>query len=385
MPTINPRAARLTIPGIRVFSNQVVQLEDGINLTIGQPDFPTPESVKEAAINAINDNQTGYSLNAGLLELRQVVADFFKDKYQAEYTADEVVITSGASEALDSTLRTILVEGDEVIITAPAYPAYASLIELNGGVVKYLDVSDTNFVPDINKLESLVTDKTKAILLNYPSNPTGASLTRKEVQDIANFVENKDLFLISDEIYSENVYESKHISFGSCDNIKNKTIIIHGVSKSHSMTGWRIGYTLSPKHLSDEILKVHLNNSICATVPSQHAAIEALTGAIDYPKLMNQAYLERRDYIQDRLEKMGCTVQKPGGAFYIFPDISFTGMDDWDFAVKLLEEQHMAVVPGSAFSKYGAGHIRISFASSMDNLTEGMNRLESFINSLHRS
>ena len=268
MPTINPRATALSTPGIRVFSNQVQQMDDGINLTIGQPDFPTPDSVKAAAIQAINDNHTGYSLNAGMVELRQAVAEFFENKYQAPYSVDEVVITSGASEALDSTLRTLLVEGDEVIITAPAYPAYESLIELNGGVVKYLDVSDSDFIPSIDKLEALMTDRTKAILLNYPSNPTGASLGEKEIQAIVDFIEQKDVFLISDEIYSENVYEGQHISFGSFSSIRDKTIIIHGVSKSHSMTGWRIGYTLSPKYLSDEILKVHLSNSICATAVS---------------------------------------------------------------------------------------------------------------------
>ncbi|QQD84807.1 MULTISPECIES: aminotransferase class I/II-fold pyridoxal phosphate-dependent enzyme [Jeotgalicoccus] len=382
MPTINPRATALSTPGIRVFSNQVQQMDDGINLTIGQPDFPTPDSVKAAAIQAINDNHTGYSLNAGMVELRQAVAEFFENKYQAPYSVDEVVITSGASEALDSTLRTLLVEGDEVIITAPAYPAYESLIELNGGVVKYLDVSDSDFIPSIDKLEALMTDRTKAILLNYPSNPTGASLGEKEIQAIVDFIEQKDVFLISDEIYSENVYEGQHISFGSFSSIRDKTIIIHGVSKSHSMTGWRIGYTLSPKYLSDEILKVHLSNSICATVPSQYAAIEALTGAIDYPKVMNEAYLKRRDYICERLKAMGCVVKTPGGAFYIFPCIAHTGIDDWEFAVKLLEKEHMAVVPGSAFSKYGKGHIRISFASSMEVLEEGMDRLERFMNGL---
>ncbi len=382
MPTINPRATALSTPGIRVFSNQVQQMDDGINLTIGQPDFPTPDSVKAAAIQAINDNHTGYSLNAGMVELRQAVAEFFENKYQAPYSVDEVVITSGASEALDSTLRTLLVEGDEVIITAPAYPAYESLIELNGGVVKYLDVSDSDFIPSIDKLEALMTDRTKAILLNYPSNPTGASLGEKEIQAIVDFIEQKDVFLISDEIYSENVYEGQHISFGSFSSIRDKTIIIHGVSKSHSMTGWRIGYTLSPKYLSDEILKVHLSNSICATVPSQYAAIEALTGAIDYPKVMNEAYLKRRHYICERLKAMGCVVKTPGGAFYIFPCIAHTGIDDWEFAVKLLEKEHMAVVPGSAFSKYGKGHIRISFASSMEVLEEGMDRLERFMNGL---
>ena len=382
MPELNPRATALSIPGIRVFSNQVQLFEDGVNLTIGQPDFPTPESVKNAAITAINNNKTGYSLNAGIVELRQAAADFFSDKYNAHYTADEVVITNGASEALDSVLRTILTEGDEVIITAPAYPAYESLIELNGGVVKYLDVSDTNFVPNIEKLDALVTNNTKAVLLNYPSNPTGASLSEEDVDAIAEYISSKDLFLISDEIYSENVYENKHISFGSKENIRDKTILIHGVSKSHSMTGWRVGYTLSPRHLSDEILKVHLSNSICAAVPSQYAALEALTNAQDYPKVMNEAYLKRRDYVYDGLIEIGCTVEKPGGAFYIFPNIAFTGMDDWDFATALLKEQHMAVVPGSAFSEHGKGHIRISFASSIDTLKEGMDRLEAFVKSI---
>src|SRR5699024_6278566 len=197
MPDLNPRATALSIPGIRVFSNQVQLFPDGVNLTIGQPDFHTPDNVKEAAITAISNNKTGYSLNAGIVELRQAAADFFADKYNAHYTADEVVITNGASEALDSVLRTILTEGDEVIITAPAYPDYESLIKLNGGIVKNLDVSNTQYVPDIKKLDTLVTNNTKAVLLNNPSNPTGATISEKDVKNIADFISSKDIFLIS--------------------------------------------------------------------------------------------------------------------------------------------------------------------------------------------
>lgn len=377
---INQRVIPIEIPGIRHFSNQVVEMDNGVNLTIGEPDFPTPANVKQAGIQAIEGNQTGYSHNAGMLEVREAAAAFFEDTYQCSYNPEkEVLITNGASEALDSTLRTILAAGNEVILTAPVYSAYASLIELNGGKVVYLDTSSNQFKPDPAKLESLITDKTKAIILNYPSNPTGATLDEAETTALVNILKQYEIFVISDEIYSENTYHQKHVSFASYNSLRNQLFLVHGLSKSHAMTGWRIGFLLGPAHLIEQVLKVHLNNSICASLPSQYAAIEALSNSRKSPETMNEAYIERRNFVTKRLQEMGLSVTKPNGAFYIFPSIEQFGLASYDFANQLLHSKQVAVVPGSSFSPYGEGFIRISYANSMDQLSEAMNRLEAFL------
>lgn len=378
---INPQAKALTVPGIRVFANKVSAFEDGVNLTIGQPDFPTPENVKEAGISAIKQNMTGYSHNAGLPALRKSVANFFSETYECRYDPEnEIVITAGASEALDSVLRTILVEGDEVILPSPSYSGYEPLIRLNGGTPIHLDTTQSRFMPDTEALESLINENTKAVIFNYPSNPTGVSLPSEKMSELVEMLKEKDIFIISDEIYSENSFGGKHISFSFFKSLYNKLFIIHGLSKSHAMTGWRIGYVLGPKAIMEHVLKVHLNNSICASLPSQYAAIEALDNTRDFPHEMNKHYIERRNYTYQRLKKMGLASELPTGAFYIFPDISSTGMDDMTFATRLLEEEHVAVVPGSTFSKNDYSHIRISYANSMANLQMGMDKMEHFIN-----
>jgi aminotransferase len=377
---VNERVKDLVVPGIRVFSNEVMQYVDGVNLTIGEPDFPTPERVKQAGIAAIQNNLTGYSHNAGLLELREKVSLFFGEKYDLHYDpATEVVITTGASEGIDSILRTILTEDDEVIMPAPIYSGYEPIIHLNGAKVVYLDTMKTELVPCPKELAGLITEKTKAIILNYPSNPTGMTLTKEQMDGIVNVLERHDIFILSDEIYSENSFNEEHVSFASYPQIRNKLFLIHGLSKSHAMTGWRLGFVLGPQDLMEHVLKVHLYNSICAALPSQYAGIEALTTSQDTPKAMNKAYLERRDYVYDRLTAMGLSVIKPTGAFYIFPSIEVTGLTSWEFATRLLAIEHVAVVPGSAFTTYGEGYIRISYANSMEILVEGMNRIERFI------
>ena len=377
---INERVGDLEVPGIRVFSNEVVQYSDGVNLTIGEPDFPTPERVKQAGIEAIEQNLTGYSHNAGLLPLREKVSLFFEETYHFHYDpVSEVIITTGASEGIDSILRTILNEGDEVIMPAPIYSGYEPIIHLNGAKVVYLDTSQTGFSPDPEKLEDLITEKTKAIILNYPSNPTGMTLSKEQMDGLVSVLERHDIFVISDEIYSENSFNKKHVSFAEYPQIRNQLFLVHGLSKSHAMTGWRIGYVLGPKDVMEHVLKVHLYNSICAALPSQYAAIEALTTSRGAPEVMNKTYVERRDYVYDRLISMGLSVVKPTGAFYIFPSIEVTGLTSWAFATDLLDQEHVAVVPGSAFTEYGEGFIRISYANSMETLVEGMDRIERFI------
>ena len=378
--SLNPRAEALVISGIRQFFNQLVDYPDAINLTIGQPDFPTPEAVKRAGMEAIAANKTSYSHNAGLIELRQEVAAFFGDTYGLSYDPQtEIIITNGASEGLDSLLRTIIEEGDEVIIPAPCYTGYVPLIELNGGKAVLLDTSDTALVPDPERLEAAITNKTKAVLFNFPSNPTGVSLNKEETDALVEVLKKHEIFIISDEIYSENVFEGQHFSFACYDDIKDRTFLVHGLSKSHSMTGWRMGFLLGPQEYLQHVLKVHQYNTVCASLPSQHAAIEALRNNRFVPDEMNDAYKTRRDYVYGKLIEMGFDVVKPTGAFYIFPSIEKFGLTSFEFATRLLKEGGVAAVPGSAFTTYGEGFLRISYAYAMPTLEQAMERMADWL------
>lgn len=381
--SINTRAEMLQVPGIRQFSNQLVDYPDAVNLTIGQPDFPTPEPVKRAGIDAIHNNKTGYSHNAGLLELRQAVSSFFSDTYGFTYDPEsEIVITNGASEAIDSVFRTLLSPGDEVILPTPLYLGYEPVIELCGAKVVYLDTTDTDFRPSPERLASLITSKTKAVLFNFPSNPTGVTLEKEQMEALVDVLEKHDIFVLSDEIYSENTFSGQHVSFAQFEVLRDRLFLIHGLSKSHSMTGWRIGYVLGPARFMEHVLKVHLYNSVCASVPSQHAGIIALNECRGTPAEMNMEYEKRRDFVYERLTEMGLETIKPNGAFYIFPSIEKYGLDSYSFATKLLKEGGVAAVPGSAFTEYAEGYIRISYAYAMPVLEEGMNRLEKFLKKL---
>ncbi|TWT27684.1 aminotransferase class I/II-fold pyridoxal phosphate-dependent enzyme [Planomicrobium sp. CPCC 101110] len=381
--TLNPRAEGLAVSGIRQFFNQLADYPDAINLTIGQPDFPTPEKVKKAGMDAIAANLTGYSHNAGLIELRQEVAAFFSDRYGLTYEPQtEIIVTNGASEALDSVFRTILEPGDEVIIPAPCYTGYVPLVGLNGGKAVLLNTSDTGLVPTAERLRTLITNKTKAILLNFPSNPTGVTITKEQMAPLVEELKQHDIFIVSDEIYSENSFESKHESFAGYNEIKDRTFLVQGLSKSHSMTGWRMGFLLGPEQYMSQILKVHMYNSVCASLPSQHAAIEALKNNRDAPEEMNRAYKERRDFVYGKLAEMGLDVVKPRGAFYIFPSVAKYGMTSFEFATRLLKEGGVAAVPGSAFTEFGEGFLRISYAYSMPTLEKAMERMSEWIKTL---
>lgn len=382
--TINKRAESIVFSGIRQFANQMVDYPDAVNLTVGQPDFPTPDAVKQAGIDAIRNNQTNYTHNAGVLELRKAIQSFFKDSYGLSYrTEDEIIVTNGASEGLDSVFRTILEEGDEVILPAPTYSGYGPLVELCGGKVVYLDTSDSDFKPDPQALEQLINERTKAVLMNFPSNPTGVTMSMDELSALKDVFERHELYIVTDEIYSENTFGGAHCTFACFESLRDKTVLIHGLSKSHSMTGWRIGYILGPAKLMEHVLKVHQYNAICASAPAQYAAIEALTNQRHVPAEMNKAYIERRDFVYGRLTDMGIDVIKPNGAFYIFPSIEKFGLSSYEFAIRLLKEGGVAAVPGSAFTEYGEGFLRISYAYSMSVLEEGMDRLEKFISTLH--
>ncbi|MCP1124924.1 aminotransferase A [Bacillus sp. 3103sda1] len=377
---INPRVKDIQISGIRQFSNMIQNYDDLISLTIGQPDFPTPSLVKEAAKRAIVENFTSYTHNAGLLQLRKAACDFLKERYNLVYSPeDETIVTIGASEAIDIAFRTILEEGTEVILPAPVYPGYEPIIRLCGAKPVFVDVRDTGFRLTAKTIEKAITNKTRCIVLPYPSNPTGVTLSEEELKEIVSVLKDKNIFVLSDEIYSELVYENKHISIANFPEMRNKTIVINGLSKSHSMTGWRIGFLFAPNFLASQILKVHQYNVTCATSIAQYAAIEALTAAKDAPRMMRHQYKKRRDYVYNRLVQMGLTVEKPTGAFYLFPYIGNLNSSSFDFAIELVKEAKLAVVPGSAFSEYGEGYIRISYAYSMEMLKEGCDRLETFL------
>ncbi|MGI2327703.1 aminotransferase class I/II-fold pyridoxal phosphate-dependent enzyme [Planococcus sp. YIM B11945] len=381
--TLNPRAEALAVSGIRQFFNQLVDYPDAINLTIGQPDFPTPEKVKQAGIEAIAADLTSYSHNAGLLELREEIAAFFSGRYGLTYEPKtEIIATNGASEALDSVFRTILDAGDEVIIPAPCYTGYVPIVSLNGGKAVLLDTSDTGLVPTAERLKALITNKTKAILFNFPSNPTGVTISKEQMAPLVDVLKQHEIFLISDEIYSENSFESNHESFACFDEIKDRTFLVQGLSKSHSMTGWRMGFLLGPAQYMAHVLKVHMYNSVCASLPSQHAAIEALRNNRDAPEEMNRAYKERRDFVYGKLIDMGLDVVKPSGAFYIFPSIEKYNMTSFEFATRLLKEGGVAAVPGSAFTEFGEGFLRISYAYSMETLERAMARMSEWIKTL---
>ncbi|WP_323706973.1 aminotransferase class I/II-fold pyridoxal phosphate-dependent enzyme [Mammaliicoccus vitulinus] len=377
---LNKFASQLQVSGIRAISNRIPEIDDVVNLTVGQPDFQVPASVKEAMKDAIDQNFTSYSHNAGLLELRKVVQSYYKNRFNASFTTNEILITNGASEALDTTLRGILEQGDEVLIPSPVYAGYVPLIELLGAKPIYIDTTQTGLKITPELVEAHITDKTKAILLNYPNNPTGITLNQQEVEALIDVFKAYPIYIISDEIYAENTFGQPHTSFASYDVIKDQCILLGGLSKSHSMTGLRIGFLLGPEYVMKQLTFVHAYNCICANVPSQYAAIEALTNAIDSPKEMNKAYIERRDYVYKRLIEMGFILnEKPQGAFYIFPQISQFGMDDYEFCMKALEDYHVAIVPGSAFTHIGKGYIRISYAYNIKSLEEGLNRLERMI------
>jgi aminotransferase len=380
---INRRVRDIQVSGIRRFSNMVAQYPDAISLTIGQPDFPTPEHVKDAGKRAINENKTTYTPNAGLLELRKAASHFLERKYQLSYNPDdEIIVTNGASEAIDVTLRTILEEGCEVILPGPVYPGYEPIIKLCGAVPVYIDTTNNGFRMSADMIRANITEKTRCIILPYPSNPTGCTLDETSIQEIAELLADKEIFILSDEIYSELIYDGIHRSIAAIPSVRNQTIVINGLSKSHSMTGWRIGFTFAPAYITQQMVKVHQYNVSCASSISQYAAIEALTHGLDDAEEMKKEYRKRRDFTFDRLVDLGFEIIKPEGAFYLFPSIKKFNLSSFEFATKLLEKERVAVVPGDAFSQYGEGYIRISYAYSMETLECALDRLERFVRSL---
>jgi aminotransferase len=377
---LNSNVRDIKISGIRKFFNMVADIEGMISLTIGQPDFPTPQHIKDAAKKSIDENFTSYTHNAGFLQLREAASSFIETKYNVHYDAEsEVLVTSGASQGIDVVLRSLLEPGDECILPGPVYPGYEPIIRLSGARAVHIDTTHNSFKVSAELIKEHLTDSTKCIILPYPSNPTGVSLKAEELKEIAYVLKGRNIFVIADEIYSELTFEGNHRSIAEF--LKEQTVMINGLSKSHSMTGWRIGLVFAPECISQHLLKVHQYNVSCASSISQKAAYEALTAGANDAVVMRKEYKTRRDYVYQRLLEIGFqNVIKPDGAFYFFIKIPESiDMTSFQFALSLAQEEKVAVVPGDAFSKYGEGYIRLSFACSIEQLEEGLARIQSFI------
>ncbi|MBC2272828.1 aminotransferase class I/II-fold pyridoxal phosphate-dependent enzyme [Listeria welshimeri] len=376
--SIRPELHDIEVSGIRTFNNRVTSIPDMIRLTLGEPDFPTPEHIKQAGISAIQENFTNYTPNAGMPELLAAASTYFKEKYDLSYKDNEIIVTVGATEAISVALQTILEPDDEVILPDPIYPGYEPLITLNKARPIKIDTTETNFKLTPEQLRAHITPKTKALIIPYPSNPTGVSLNKEELLALATVLKETGIFVIADEIYSELTYHQEHVSIAPM--LRDQTIVINGLSKSHAMIGWRIGFLLAPENLTKEMLKIHQYIVTCASSISQKAALEAITNGKDDAFQMRTEYKTRANFTQERLEKMGFTVIPPDGAFYFFvklPDEITENSFDW--AVRLAEEAKVAVVPGNAFSEKGDRYFRLSYATSFNNLAEALDRMATFL------
>lgn len=369
--------------GIREFFDLVIGQKDVISLGVGEPDFVTPRVICNSAIDAIEKGQTSYTSNKGLLTLRQEIENYLKKRFQVHYQAhSEILITNGVSEGVDLALRSILNPGDEVILPEPNYVCYEPLIRLTGAQVVSLDTRDTQFSPDPERLKALITPKTKAIILCSPNNPTGAVIEKDCLMQIAMIAKEHDIWVICDEIYSELVYDKTFTSFASLPDIKNNCILLSGFSKSFAMTGWRLGYLCGPEDLVSRALKIHQYSALCAPIIAQIAALDALLLAKDDVQYMKDSYQKRRNFITKRFLDMGYSLFKPKGTFYCFPNIQSSGLSSHEFAIQLLKQEKVAVVPGTAFGPLGEGYIRCCFATDLNELVEAMNRIERFSASL---
>ena len=367
--------------GIRKFFDIAAQMEDVISLGVGEPDFITPWSIRESCVYGLERGYTSYTANRGMPELRKEIAKHYKRLYNLEYNSDtDVLVTVGVSEALDIALRAIIEPGDEVLIPEPCYVSYQACTVLAGGVPVSVPAKlENEFRITPEELEPHLTPKTKALLIGYPNNPTGAIMTRRDLQRIAEFAEKHDLIVISDEIYGDLTYSGLHECFAAMPNMRDRTILLNGFSKAYAMTGWRIGYALGNEDFIAAMTKIHQYTMLCAPVTAQVAAIEALKHGEKYMKKMVAEYDRRRNLIYDGLNKLGLKCFEPKGAFYIFPDITSTGMTAEDFAEKLIRQERVALVPGTAFGKSGTGHVRCSYATSIEKISAALKRIEKFL------
>jgi aminotransferase len=372
--------------GIRDFFEVVQSMGDVISLGIGEPDFATPWHIREAAIYALERGRTGYTSNLGLPRLRRAIAEYVGRHFHVAYDPhSEVLVSVGVSEAIDLALRAVLEPGDEVVYHEPCYVSYAPTITLAGGTARAVSTSAAeNFRLSPEALEAAITPRTKVLMLNFPTNPTGATLSAQELEPIAEVAKKHDLLVFSDEIYSELTYDDiPHTSIASLPGMKERTILLHGVSKAYAMTGWRIGFACAPAELVEAMMKIHQYAILCAPVMGQDAAIEALERGGPAMESMRSQYAMRRNYITAALVDAGLPCHKPAGAFYVFPDISPTGLTSREFSLRLLQEKKVAVVPGTAFGPGGEGHVRCSYATGLDEIKTAVQRIEEFCKEIH--
>ncbi len=371
--------------GIRKFFDIVSEMPNAISLGVGEPDFDTPWHIREEGIYSLEKGKTFYTSNSGLLELREEICKWYKRKYNVDYDyRTEALITVGGSEGIDLALRAMLDPGDEVIIPEPCYVSYLPCVQLAGGVPVTIPLKNENqFRLTSQELLDAITDKTKVLILAFPGNPTGAIMTKEDLEPIAEICKEKDIIVISDEIYSELTYgNAGHFTIGSLPDMKERTIIINGFSKAYAMTGWRLGYALAPKLIAEQMTKIHQFAIMCAPTTSQYAAISAIKEGDKDIERMKSSYDQRRHFLMKTFEEMGLPCFEPLGAFYMFPCIKEFGMTSDEFATRLLQEEELAVVPGTAFGDCGEGFIRISYAYSIDELKEAMRRMGNFISRL---
>jgi len=373
----------LAVPpsGIRRFFELVIGMDDVVSLGVGEPDFRTPWNIREQAVYEIEKGHTTYTSNYGLMELRETLAEWLYRKYSLSYDpASEILITVGASEAIDLALRAILNPGDEVIVVEPCYVSYAPNVYIAGGQpISFPTYQEDQFRVNFDAMQKVVTPRTKAIMLNYPSNPTGNTMRRADLEKLAAFIKRNNLLIISDEIYAELTYDGQHVSLASLPGMRDHVIVVSGFSKSHAMTGWRVGYACAHEDILAAMVKIHQYTMLCAPTIGQYAALEALRNSDDDVEAMRREYQMRRDFIVSGFNDLGLTTLVPEGAFYAFANISSTGMSSEQFCMDLLQERKVAVVPGTAFGACGEGFIRASYASSFERLERAIDKMGRFL------
>ena len=372
--------------GIRKFFDLVSEMKDVISLGVGEPDFDTPWHIRDEGIFALEKGKTFYTSNSGLKELRQEIANYIKRTQGIDYNPnDEIIVTVGGSEAIDIGIRALVNDGDEVIIPQPSYVSYepcAILANAKPVIINLKAENEFRLKPE--ELLNAITDKTKILILPFPNNPTGSIMDKADLEAIAKIIVEKDIYVMSDEIYSELSYKEKHVSIATLEGMKERTILINGFSKSYAMTGWRLGYACAPKEIIKQMTKIHQFAIMCAPTTSQYAAVEALKNGDEDVAMMRQAYNQRRRFLLNAFKEMNIPCFEPFGAFYVFPCIKEFGMTSEEFATRLLQEERVAAVPGTAFGESGEGHLRISYAYSLENLKKAMERMKRFVERLRK-
>ena len=382
---LNPRVTELKPSGIRKFFDIAEQMEGVISLGVGEPDFQTPWQIRKEGIKSLEDSHTRYTSNLGMKKLRDTISDYVEKKYSVSYNPDnEIIVTVGGSEAIDLAIRAVVSNGDEVIIPQPSYVCYEPITLLSGGKPVIIETkAEDNFKLTAEALREKITPNTKALILPYPCNPTGAVMEKKDLEMIAEVLKDTNILVISDEIYAELTFKGRHTSIASIPHMKERTMVINGFSKAFSMTGWRLGYACGPKELIRQIVKIHQYAIMCAPTTSQYAAIAAMTSCDSMVEEMIEEYDVRRRIIVDGFNKIGLACHEPGGAFYAFPSIKSTGMKSEEFCEELLRKKKVAIVPGTAFGECGEGFVRASYCYSTDHILEALERIAEFLKEIN--